>query len=104
MPSVSSYRLGCVDGLDDCGGSLAQLLELHRTQRLNDQLLHHGTDWLKYVLACGPDSQRTLRRRFWGGHVLKTFWGWRDKQLPDGTVTRAGYTPENLARAAALPF
>ncbi len=24
-------------------------------------------------------------------HLLKTFWNWRDEQLPDGTVTRAGY-------------
>jgi Domain of unknown function (DUF222) len=26
-------------------------------------------------------------------HLLKTFWGWRDKQLPDGTVTHARYLP-----------
>jgi hypothetical protein len=24
--------------------------------------------------------------------LLKTFWGWRDQQLPDGTEIRAGYT------------
>jgi hypothetical protein len=26
-------------------------------------------------------------------HLLKTFWGWRDQQLPDGTVSLAGYVP-----------
>lgn len=24
---------------------------------------------------------------------MKTFWGWRDEQLPDGTVIRLGDTP-----------
>jgi hypothetical protein len=37
--------------LDDCGGSFAQLLELHRTQRLNDQLLHQ----LRVTRSCATD-------------------------------------------------
>ena len=26
-------------------------------------------------------------------HLVKTFWGWRDQQLPDGTGNPVGYTP-----------
>ncbi len=26
-------------------------------------------------------------------HLLKTFWGWRDQQLPDGTEILATYPP-----------
>src|SRR5271166_4589437 len=26
-------------------------------------------------------------------HLVKTCWGWRDQQLADGTVTRAGHIP-----------
>jgi hypothetical protein len=29
--------------------------------------------------------------------MLKTFCGWRDKQLPDGTGILAGYTPSYSA-------
>jgi hypothetical protein len=35
------------------------------------------------VLKC------TLASRY--HHPLKTFWGWQDKQLPDGTVILAGH-------------
>ena len=34
-------------------------------------------------------------------HLVKTFWGWRDKQLPDGTVILVRYTPR--ARLDARP-
>jgi|SRR5271163_2277312 len=34
------------------------------------------------VVNLSPES--TLASRY--HHLLKTFWGWRDKQLPDGTV------------------
>jgi hypothetical protein len=35
-------------------------------------------------------------------HLLKTFWGWRDKQLPDGTVIRLGYLPTCIPALCAL--
>lgn len=35
-----------------------------------------------------PSNLKCLCRRH---HLLKTFWGWRDQQLPDGTVNRARY-------------
>jgi hypothetical protein len=40
--------------------------------------------------ATHPSNLKCLCRLH---HLLKTFWGWRDKQLPDGTGTRAGHPP-----------
>jgi len=40
-----------------------------------------------------PSNLKCLCRKH---HLVKTFWGWRDQQLPDGTVTRPGYFPLNL--------
>jgi len=40
--------------------------------------------------ATHPSNLKCLCRKH---HLVKTFWGWRDNQLPDGTVTHVGHTP-----------
>jgi hypothetical protein len=49
------------------------------------------------VPAASPARDVALKRTFASRchHPLKTLWGWQDKQLPDGTVTLAGYASEN---------
>jgi Domain of unknown function (DUF222)/HNH endonuclease len=45
--------------------------------------------------ATHPSNLKCLCRLH---HLLKTFWGWRDKQLPDGTGILVGYPPLTTAR------
>jgi Domain of unknown function (DUF222) len=54
----------------------------------------------------GPTHPSNLKLLCRYHHLLKTFYagleGWRDRQMPDGTVTRAGYAP-NMPGAADIP-
>src|ERR1700736_2680799 len=41
----------------------------------------------------GPTHASNLKCYCRTHHLVKTFWGWRDQQLPDGTVIILRYTP-----------
>ena len=45
----------------------------------------------QHPAAGGPTTAENLKCLCRQHHRLKTFGGWHDKQLPDGTVNRAGY-------------
>ncbi|WP_214631560.1 HNH endonuclease signature motif containing protein, partial [Mycobacterium tuberculosis] len=46
---------------------------------------HAGAVQIPYA-AGGPTHASNLKCYCRTHHLVKTFWGWRDQQLPDGTL------------------
>jgi hypothetical protein len=44
----------------------------------------------------GPTHASNLKCLCRFHHLIKTFWGWRDEQLRDGTVMLVGYIPSSI--------
>ena len=51
-----------------------------------DEPAHHCDVDHTIAYPAGPTQASNLKCLCRKHHLLKTFWGWRDKQLPDGTV------------------
>jgi hypothetical protein len=61
--------------------------------------------WITIAYPGGPTQASNLKCLCRKHHLLKTFWGWRDQQLPDGTIlwispNRQTYTTHPGSRIA----